>query len=169
MLIGLAFMRMVDRWSRVDPKPQGAWRFDRRTGRLAAWAPRPLPHGGGRASTVRAELLATTARRARNRRLLAWRPQRGRASSDSRCPRRCWPAAAARRARHQRAAVPPYLEAGRLFASDGHQQENFGTAVALDGDTLAVGAPKAQVGSTMTRAPCTCTRAPEAAGRSSSS
>ena len=41
---------------------------------------------------------------------------------------------------------PPFLDAGRLFATDGHPQEHFGHAVALDGDTLAVGAPNARVG-----------------------
>ena len=44
------------------------------------------------------------------------------------------------------AQQPPFLEAGRLFAPDGLSQEHFGHAVALDGNTLAVGAPSAKVG-----------------------
>ena len=41
---------------------------------------------------------------------------------------------------------PPFVNAGRMFASDGRPHEHYGYAVALDGNTLAVGARNARVG-----------------------
>ena len=55
------------------------------------------------------------------------------------------------------ATQPPLVEADRLVANDGENREHFGFAVAVDGNTLAVGSSHATVGSHATRAPCTCT------------
>ena len=41
---------------------------------------------------------------------------------------------------------PPHVQAARLIAHDGQARDRLGFAVALDGDTLAVGAPNATVG-----------------------
>jgi len=45
------------------------------------------------------------------------------------------------------ATQPPLVEADRLVANDGENREHFGFAVAVDGNTLAVGSSHATVGS----------------------
>ena len=50
------------------------------------------------------------------------------------------------------ATQPPLVEADRLVAYDGDNREHFGFAVAVDGNTLAVGSSNATVGSHATRA-----------------
>lgn len=52
---------------------------------------------------------------------------------------------------------PPHVQAARLIAHDGQARDRLGFAVALDGDTLAVGAPNATVGDAPAGALSMCT------------